>query len=89
MILGLIEIILVIGCFQLSTQADDWKTPAVLYTFGSVVLFFLDGDMGSGDVVQLVSSCFLAFGIFYLLERLEGLAWLCAVALGAALLIVL
>lgn len=86
-LLGIVKLFLVIGCFKFANEADDWTMPAGLFAVGNFALFAMDGDFDLIDFVKLGIATALAFVIFFLLDRIDGLPWMAVVAIGSVLLL--
>ncbi len=89
MILGIVKLFLIVGCFRLAAESEEWTPSAVLYGVGALLLFWLDGEYQIDDFAQLAVTILLAAGLFYLLGRLEGMAWFLVVVLGILALMLL
>lgn len=87
LLLGIAKIFLVIGVFRFANDCDSWQPPTFVYGGGSFALMLMDGDFGIADWIKLVVAIGLAAGIFYLMERIDGAAWLAVVAIGGFLLL--
>ena len=88
LLLGALKIFLIVGCIRIAVEAEEWKVPATVYAFGYGVLFLLDGEYDLKDFAQFAVAVLLGCGVFFLLERLGGIAWTAVVSVGTLMLLV-
>ncbi len=87
--LSIIKFFLIVGCFRLANECDDWRPPTVVFVLGKVVLFAIDGEFQVDDFAQLIFVSLLACGMFLLFERFGGATRLAMMLLGPVILMVL